>query len=192
MKHQTAQKSHATSDPYFKTCVDDSIDAILFNNRCIYLAGDIDDTMAFKVCKQITSMSILNKDNINIYINSPGGEVEAGIMIMDCMRMCESQITTIVSGLAASMAGFIAIAGHVRHITPMSWFMAHDSAYLMDDYRHVLKDRFSAYKRMEKQLDEYIETKTQLTRGDILKSQRGELWLDAYQCIEKGICEKIV
>jgi ATP-dependent Clp protease protease subunit len=84
----------------------------LLNTRIIVLGGPIDDAMANLVCSQLL---ILEADDpladITLYINSPGGSVDAGFAIYDTMRVLDCDVVTVAMGLAGSMAQFLLCAG---------------------------------------------------------------------------------
>ena len=79
-------------------------------NRCIFLSGDINSDMANDF---LSELLFLEQDNdpITIYINSPGGEVNAGLMIYDAIQGSNLKIDMICTGRAASMAAVILAAG---------------------------------------------------------------------------------
>jgi ATP-dependent Clp protease protease subunit len=84
----------------------------LLETRNIVLGGPIDEAMANLVCSQLL---ILEADepvaDITLYINSPGGSVDAGFAIYDTMRMLDCDVVTVAMGLAGSMAQFLLCAG---------------------------------------------------------------------------------
>jgi ATP-dependent Clp protease protease subunit len=84
----------------------------LMKDRIILLSGEIDDAMASTVVAQLLFLEMQDPDaDINIYINSPGGSVTAGMAIYDTMRYIKPQVRTICIGMAASMAAFLLMAG---------------------------------------------------------------------------------
>ena len=96
-------------------------------NRCIFLSGDINSDMANDF---LSELLFLEQDNdpITIYINSPGGEVNAGLMIYDAIQGSNLKIDMICTGRAASMAAGILAAGQKgrRYIFPHSKVMIHE------------------------------------------------------------------
>jgi ATP-dependent Clp protease protease subunit len=84
----------------------------LLEARIVMLGGEIDDRLAQHVCAQLL---VLEADNpgaaITLYINSPGGSVDAGFAIYDTMRLLGCEVATVGLGLAASMAQFLLCAG---------------------------------------------------------------------------------
>ena len=84
----------------------------LFSERIIYIYGEITDEMAASVTAQFLTLDAANPGkDIQLYINSPGGSVTAGLAIYDVMRTLKYDVCTVACGLAASMGAFVLAAG---------------------------------------------------------------------------------
>lgn len=83
----------------------------LLKERIIILTGEIDDTMSSSVCAQLLYLASISKEPIQMYINSPGGSVSAGLAIYDVMQYISCEIATIGMGMCASMAAVLLCAG---------------------------------------------------------------------------------
>ena len=79
----------------------------LLNDRIIFLSGEITDDVANIVVSELLYLDSISNDDISLYINSPGGSVMAGLAIYDTMNFIKSDVSTIVIGMAASMASFL-------------------------------------------------------------------------------------
>lgn len=100
----------------------------LLKERLIFLVGPIDDYVANLVIAQMLFLESENPDkDINLYINSPGGVVTAGLAIYDTMRFLKPDVSTMVIGQAASMGSFLLAAGTKgkRFALPNSRVMIH-------------------------------------------------------------------
>ena len=100
----------------------------LLKERVIFLVGPIDDYVANVVVAQLLFLESENPDkDINLYINSPGGVVTAGLAIYDTMRFLKPDVSTMVIGQAASMGSFLLAAGAKgkRYALPNSRVMIH-------------------------------------------------------------------
>jgi len=100
----------------------------LLKERVIFLVGPIDDYVANVVVAQLLFLESENPDkDINLYINSPGGVVTAGLAIYDTMRFLKPDVSTMVIGQAASMGSFLLAAGTEgkRYALPNSRVMIH-------------------------------------------------------------------
>jgi ATP-dependent Clp protease protease subunit len=100
----------------------------LLKENIIFLGTPIDDTIANLICAQLLHLESENPDkDINIYINSPGGDINALFAIYDTMQYIKPDITTICFGQAASAAAVLLAAGTKgkRHALPHSRIMIH-------------------------------------------------------------------
>ena len=100
----------------------------LLKERVVFLVGPIDDYMANVVVAQLLFLESENPDkDINLYINSPGGIVTAGLAIYDTMKFLKPSVSTMCIGQAASMGAFLLAAGTKgkRYILPNARVMIH-------------------------------------------------------------------
>jgi len=96
--------------------------------RVVFLVGPVDDYMANVIVAQLLFLESENPDkDINLYINSPGGSVTAGMAIYDTMQFIKPDVSTICVGQAASMGSFLLAAGAKgkRYALPNSRVMIH-------------------------------------------------------------------
>ena len=88
----------------------------LLKERIIFMNGPVDDGVSALVCAQLLFLESENpKKEIQMYINSPGGMVTAGLAIYDTMQYVKSPVATVCMGLAASMGSFLLAAGEKGH-----------------------------------------------------------------------------
>lgn len=100
----------------------------LLKERIIFLNGPIDDVVSSLVCAQLLFLEAENPDkDISLYINSPGGSVSSGFAIYDTMEYIRPDISTLCSGMAASMGAFLLTAGTKgkRYCLPNARVMIH-------------------------------------------------------------------
>ena len=100
----------------------------LLKDRVVFLGSAIDDQVANAVVAQLLFLETDNPDaDINLYINSPGGSVTAGMAIFDTMNYIKCPVRTVCVGLAASMGAFLLMAGEKgkRLALPNSEVMIH-------------------------------------------------------------------
>ncbi|UOD51604.1 ATP-dependent Clp endopeptidase proteolytic subunit ClpP [Orrella daihaiensis] len=100
----------------------------LLRERVIFLVGPVNDHSANLIVAQMLFLESENPDkDIALYINSPGGSVYAGLAIFDTMRFIKPDVSTLCTGLAASMGAFLLAAGHKgkRFALPNSRIMIH-------------------------------------------------------------------
>ncbi|MDO5142988.1 MAG: ATP-dependent Clp endopeptidase proteolytic subunit ClpP [bacterium] len=100
----------------------------LLKDRIVFLTGEINDAVADTVVAQLLFLEMQDPDaDINLYINSPGGSVTAGMAIFDTMQYIRPQVRTVCIGMAASMGAFLLMAGEKgkRLALPNSEVMIH-------------------------------------------------------------------
>lgn len=100
----------------------------LLKDRIVFLSGEIDDAMANTVVAELLFLEMEDPDaDINLYINSPGGSITAGMAIYDTMQYIKPQVRTVCIGMAASMGAFLLMAGEKgkRLALPNSEVMIH-------------------------------------------------------------------
>lgn len=100
----------------------------LLKERVIFLVGSVNDQSANLIVAQMLFLESENPDkDIGLYINSPGGSVYAGMAMYDTMRFIKPDVSTLCTGLAASMGAFLLAAGakHKRFALPNSRIMIH-------------------------------------------------------------------
>src|SRR5690242_21902674 len=90
----------------------DSVYERLLSERIIFLGTQVDDDIANRLCAQILLLAAEDPEkDINLYINSPGGSVTAGMAIFDTMQLAPCDVATYGMGMAASMGQFLLAAG---------------------------------------------------------------------------------
>lgn len=100
----------------------------LLKERIVFISGEIEDMMANTVVAQLLFLEAEDPDkDINIYINSPGGSITAGMAIYDTMKLIKPKVSTICVGMAASMGAVLLAAGDKgkRKALPNSEIMIH-------------------------------------------------------------------
>jgi len=170
------------------------VDAALLRQRRLFLFDYIDEDTAKDIVRKLIVLDGRNSRPVHLYINSYGGEISYGIAIIDAMRSIKSKVITIITGEADSCAGLISIHGDKRLITPYSYWMGHDMSGGADgdDYYEKLKARVDYLGKIHELYKKMMKENTHLTDKDIDQAIRGELWLNAEDCLRKGVADKIV
>lgn len=168
------------------------IDQLLYNSRQVFLNGVINEISARDINRELRALAEINSKPIIMYINSRGGNIHEGLAIIDTMRTVRAPVVTVVTGIAASMAGIISITGIERLITKNGVWMAHNAVGGSYDYLEKVYDRVEYVKQMEKQIFQIFRNRTKLTERELTKSRHGELWLLSDDCKKKGIVDIIL
>lgn len=179
----------------------------LLKDRIVMLNGPVEDRMANIVIAQLLFLESEDSTaDINLYINSPGGSVTAGLAIYDTMQFIKPDVSTIVMGQAASMGSFLAQAGAAgkRYVLPQSRTMIHrvssgtrgtggsvhiQELEMEDNIRHLQES-----KRLNERLTElYVKHNTAGKNYDeMLETMKFDTFLGAEQAVEWGLADKVV
>ena len=169
----------------------------LMMDRIIFLGTEIDDYTANVVQAQLLYLDSNEPgQDINIYINSPGGSVYAGLGIYDTMQYISSDISTICTGMAASMASILLCAGTAdkRIALPHSRVMIHQpmqgayGTYQASEMEISLKE----IKSVQKDLYNIIAEHTGQPIKKITKDADRDYWMTAKQALEYGMIDTIL
>ncbi|CAM3960545.1 MULTISPECIES: ATP-dependent Clp protease proteolytic subunit [Tsukamurella] len=122
-----------TSNPIMRSGIaglnlNDSVYSRLLESRIIFLGSEVNDDIANQLCAQMLLLSAEDPTkDINLYINSPGGSISAGMAIFDTMEFVECDVATYAMGMAASMGEFLLAAGSKgkRYALPHARIMMH-------------------------------------------------------------------
>jgi len=167
----------------------------LLKDRIIFLGGPIDDYVASLVIAQLLfCASEDSKKDINLYINSPGGSVSAGLAIYDTMQFVKPEISTIAIGMCASMAQVLLCAGTKgkRFALPNSRILMHQpsggtqgqSADIEIYTREIIRMRDSLYKIIGKHTGKEFE--------QIKKDADRDYYMTPDESLEYGIIDKVL
>jgi len=163
-------------------------------DRTIFLWGMVNDKSARHVIDRLMYLDSLNNDEIKLYVNSPGGYVTSGFSIYDTMQSIKSPVSTICTGLAASMGSIILSAGEKgrRFIQPHAQVMIHQPS---GGARGPASDiEISAQEIVKtKELSARILAKNCGQKYDkVMKDFNRDHWLGAKESLAYGIVDGIV
>lgn len=149
--------------------------------------GDEVTPQAFRdELKQITSNKLL------VVINSTGGDVWAGVSIHDALKECEAEVTIKVSGLAASIASVIAMAGDKIQMTPGSTMMVHRASTFAWGNAEELEKYIEMLETVEEGIVSIYADRTGLSKDEINDLLAAETWMSAEKAVELGFADEIV
>ncbi|WP_459550133.1 ATP-dependent Clp protease proteolytic subunit [Nocardia sp. X0981] len=173
----------------------DSVYERLLRERIIFLGTQVDDDIANKICAQILLLSAEDPTkDISLYINSPGGSVNAGMAIYDTMQFAECDIATYGMGLAASMGQFLLTAGAKgkRFALPHTRIMMHQpSAGLGGSAADIaiMAEQFAYTKR---ELNELQAMHTGKSVEQINTDADRDRWFTPEQALEYGFIDRVI
>jgi ATP-dependent Clp protease protease subunit len=179
----------------------------LMKDRIIMLNGPVEDHMANLIVAQMLYLESENPDkDINLYINSPGGAVTAGLAIYDTMQYIKSDVKTIVMGQACSMGSFLAQAGTPgkRVVLPESRTMIHrvssgtpgtsGSVHIQELQMEDIKRHYEESQKVNKRLTElYVKHNSKdKTYEELFETMKFDTFLTAQEAVENGFADKVV
>lgn len=185
-KHKSKESSIITSPQQL------DLDTFLLNNRHILLFDIITNTTSEKICKQLLTLEFIDRSPIIMWLNSPGGSVDDGFAIIDMISSLNSPVITVNLGSCCSMAALLFLIGTTRYVTDNSNWMLHDISAVFEGKGTVLHDKMQFLESEIVKFKEYVKNHSKLTDKEIEKAINGELWLNAQQCIDKGIATAFI
>jgi len=130
--------------------------------------------------------------SIFLHINSYGGSVFDGLAAMDAVLSCDVPVITIIDGACASAATFMAIVGNKRWIPKHSFMLIHQlSAGMWGKFRELQDDNENNIKLMET-IKTIYSTYTKIPHEKLDSILDHDLWLDAKQCLQYGLADRII
>lgn len=186
-----------TKQPHNYLTLDDQIDATLLDQRRLFLCNAVDDELAEHIIRRLWFLE--NQDPgkpILLVINSPGGSIDAGFAIWDQVQMISSPVTTLVTGLAASMGSVLALcaAPKRRLATPSARIMVHQprlGGLIQGQATDLDIQAQEMLKTRDLLINIYVE-KTGKDAAAIEKAIDRDTWMTAKEALDFGLLDGIV
>ena len=167
----------------------------LLNDRIVFIGTAIDDTVANLVVAQMLFLQMADpKKDINIYINSPGGSVTAGLAIYDTMQFVTCDVATYCVGIAASMGAVLLAAGTrgKRYALPNSDIMIHQvsggAQGTASDVERTVEWMF----KIKKRLIHILSQHTGKTEEQVALDSDRDYWMSAEDAKGYGVVDEVV
>jgi ATP-dependent Clp protease protease subunit len=186
-----------TTDNKPSGSLDDEIERTLLQNRRLFFSEEVNQESATEVIRKLWYLELnAPGKGITLIINSPGGSVDAGFAVWDQIKMISSPVTTLVTGLAASMGSILSLCGGKgrRLATPNARILIHQPSIhggvrgqasdLEIHAREILKIR-------SRIIDLYVEA-TGKERETIAAAIERDTWLSAEEAKEFGLIDRII
>jgi ATP-dependent Clp protease protease subunit len=167
--------------------LDDHIYQRLLKERTVFLGSEVRDQNANAICAQLLLLSAEDPEaDIFLYINSPGGSVDAGMAIYDTMNYIPNDVATVGMGLAASMGQFLLCAGaHAR-------IMMHQPSGGMGGSASDIKIQAQQSLHIKKVLFELIAQHTGQALEQVENDADRDRWFTAEQAKDYGFIDKVI
>lgn len=185
------------SDPKSPGSLDDEIERTLLLNRRLFFSEDVNQESSTEVIRKLWYLELLAPGKpITLMINSPGGSVDAGFAIWDQIKMISAPVTTVVTGLAASMGSILSLCAPRgrRLATPNARILIHQPSIhgglrgqasdLEIHAREILKTRARIVQL-------YVDA-TGKDRETIAAAIERDTWLSAEEAKDFGLIDKII
>ncbi|MCT4663020.1 MAG: ATP-dependent Clp endopeptidase proteolytic subunit ClpP [Tissierellales bacterium] len=167
----------------------------LLKERIIFLNGEVNDELASVVTAQLLFLEAEDPDKeIQMYINSPGGSITAGMAIYDTMQYIKPKVSTICIGLAASMGAFLLAAGanKKRFALPNSEIMIHQPAGGIQGKAtdmHIYTERIL---KTKKKLNEILAERTGQTVEKVTQDTERDNFMSADEAKDYGLVDEVI
>jgi ATP-dependent Clp protease protease subunit len=167
----------------------------LLKERVIFLVGPVNDQMANLIVAQLLFLESENPDkDISLYINSPGGSVSAGLAIFDTMNFIKPDVSTLCTGLAASMGAFLLAAGTKgkRFSLPNSRIMIHQPSGGSQGQASDIEIQAKEILYLRERLNRILAERTGQTMEQIHKDTDRDRFMSGDEAAEYGLIDKVL
>ena len=167
----------------------------LLKDRIIFLGETIDEHIASLVVAQLLFLEAEDPyKDINIYINSPGGSVTAGMAIYDTMQYIKPEVSTICVGMAASMGAFLLSAGHKgkRYALPNAEIMIHQPLGGVQGQAEDIKIHAEWILKTREKLNRILSDNTGQPMNIIARDTDRDNFMSADEAMKYGLIDKVI
>lgn len=166
----------------------------LLASRIIFINGEIDDNLSNLIISELLYLDSISSEDIFLYINSPGGSVTAGLAIFDTMNYIKSDVSTVATGLCASMAAVLLAAGAKgkRLSLKNSEIMIHQVIGGTQGQASDIKIQAERILEMKKKLNKILASLCNKTENKINKDTERDYYLNANDALKYGLIDKII
>jgi ATP-dependent Clp protease protease subunit len=167
----------------------------LLKERVIFLVGPVNDQMANLIVAQLLFLESENPDkDISLYINSPGGSVSAGLAIFDTMNFIKPDVSTLCTGLAASMGAFLLAAGAKgkRFSLPNSRVMIHQPSGGSQGMASDIEIQAKEILYLRERLARIMAQNTGQTVEQIHKDTDRDRFMSSEEAVEYGLIDRVL
>ena len=167
----------------------------LLNDRIIFLAGEVNDTVSSLVVAQLLYLEAQDPDkDIQFYINSPGGSVTAGMAIYDTMQHIKCDVATICVGMAASMGAFLLSAGTKgkRMALPNAEIMIHQPSAGTQGQIPDMAIHLKRLETIKSRMNQILAENTGKSVEEVTLACERDNFMTSQEAVEFGIVDKVL
>ena len=169
--------------------------SLLLKERIIFVGTPIDDQIANLIVAQLLYLSREDSErDISMYINSPGGQIYAGLAIYDTMKMIPNKISTVAVGVTASFGTVLLAAGAKgnRYALPHATIHMHQPLGGVQGQASDIEIQAKEILRLKVRLNEILSESTGQSLEMIEKDTERDFYLNSQQAVEYGLVDKIL
>lgn len=169
--------------------------SLLLRNRLIFLGTPISDQVANLIVAQLLFLNQEDRDApINMYINSPGGQVYAGLAIYDAMQMISNPISTVAVGVTASFGTVLLAAGTKgqRYALPHATIHLHQPLGGAQGQVTDIEIQAKEFLRLRTKLNEVLTKHTGQPAEVIERDTERDFWMDANSAVDYGLVDEVL
>ncbi len=167
----------------------------LLKERIVFVGGEIDDHMSNLIVSQLLFLEAENPEkDINMYINSPGGVVTAGLAILDTMNFIKAPVSTICFGQAASMGALLLSSGEKgkRYALPSSRIMIHQPLGGAQGQATDIEIQAKEILRLKEYLNNILVENTGKTMDIIKRDTDRDFFMSAAEAVAYGMIDEVM
>ena len=168
--------------------------AKMLKTRTILLSGEIDKPLAERVVRQLLLLEDDGDDPVRVFIDSPGGDADAGFAIFDMMRFIKPTVYTIGMGLVASAGALILLAADKKHRLglPNSHYLIHQPLSGMRGVATDIEIHAKEIERMQGRINHLIAEETGKPLKQVEKDTDRDFWMNSDEAKAYGLISRIV
>jgi len=177
-----------------KAPVLDPLAGQMLKTRTILLSGEINKELAEKAIRQLLLMENMNDDPIRVFIDSPGGDADAGYAIFDMIRFVKPQVWTIGMGLVASAAAIIQLASpkERRVGLPNSHYLIHQPLSGIRGVATEIEIHAKELEKLREKINKLIAGETGNPFNQVEKDTDRDYWMNAAEAANYGLISKVI
>ncbi|MFD2922634.1 ATP-dependent Clp endopeptidase proteolytic subunit ClpP [Halobacillus naozhouensis] len=167
----------------------------LLKDRIIMLGSAIDDNVSNSIVAQLLFLAAEDPDkDISLYINSPGGSITSGMAIYDTMQFIKPNVSTICTGMAASMGAFLLNAGTKgkRYALPNSEVMIHQPLGGTQGQASDIEIHAKRIIKMREKLNQILSERTGQPLEVIERDTDRDNFMSAHEAVDYGLIDKVM
>jgi len=188
MQNNDEKEGSAQRDDY------DGLQSKLLKTRTLLLSGDINKELAEKLIRNILLLEAEADTSIKVFIDSPGGDADAGYAIFDMLRFVKPEILTVGMGTVASAAALVHLAAKKenRLSLPNAHFLIHQPLSGMRGVATDIEIHARELERLREKINVLIAQETGQTLEKVAGDTDRDYWLNAEEALEYGLIARII